>query len=112
MLVTVLKHYLESTLDIWGSETLFLTLRQPHKAVTKDTLGRWAKDVLVDAEINMNIFKPHSIPSASTSFAVKTKLSIETIMRTAGWYHETTFTKYYIMPVKGNFGQHILSYAK
>ena len=112
-IVTVLKHYLERTLDIRGSETrLFLTLRQPHKAATKDTLRTWAKGALMEAGINMNVFKPHSVRLASSSFAAKNKLSIDTIMCTAGWHHETTFTKYYNMPIKGNFGQHILSHAK
>ena len=112
-IVTVLKHYFERTLDIRGLETrVFLTLRQPHKAATKDTLRRWAKGVLMEAGINMNVFKPHSVRSASSNFASKNKLSIDTIMRTAGWHHETTFTKYYNMPIKGNFGQHILSHAK
>ena len=111
-IVTVLKHYLDRTLDIRGSETwLFLTLRQPQKAATKDTLRRWAKGALVEAGKNMNVFKPHSIRSASTSFAAKTKLSIDTIMHTAGWHHETTFTKYCNMPIKGNFDQNILSHA-
>ena len=43
---------------------LFLTLRQPHKAASWDTLRRWAKIALADAGINMEIFKPHSIRSA------------------------------------------------
>lgn len=107
--VTVLKHYLERTLDIRGTETrLFLTLKQPHKAASRDTLRRWAKDTLDAAGVDLKIFKPHSVRSASTSYAARSKLSLDTIMRAAGWYQESTFSKYYHMPILQNFGQHIL----
>jgi integrase len=110
--VTALKHYLERTLDIRGSVTqLFVTLKKPHKAASRDTLRRWARDTLAAAGVNMAIFKPHSVRSASTSFAAKSKLSMDTIMRAAGWHQETTFSKYYNMPVRQNFGQHILDNA-
>ena len=110
--VTVLKHYLERTLDIRGTETrLFLTLNKTNKAPSKDTLRRWAKDMLRDSGVNIDTFKPHSVRSAASSLAAKTNLSIDTIMRAAGWLQETTFSKYYKMPIKSNFGQHILHVA-
>ena len=110
--VTVLRHYLERTLDIRGTETrLFLTLNKTNKAASKDTLRRWAKDMLRDSGVNIDTFKPHSVCSAAASLAAKTNLSIDTIMRAAGWLQETTFSKYYKMPIKSNFGQHILHVA-
>ena len=111
--LTVLSCYLERTRNIRGSETrLFLTLRQPHTAASRDILRRWEKSALAEAGINMGIFKPHSVRSTSTSFAAQTRLSLDTILRTAGWFHETTFSKYYHMPVKYNFGHHISTHAK
>ena len=94
--ITVLKHYLERTLDIREKETkLFLTLTKTHKAATKDTLRRWARDILGESGVDLKIFKPHSLRSASTSLAAQTKLSLSTIMRSAGWFQESTFNKYY-----------------
>ena len=44
------------------------------------------------------MFKPHSTRMASTIKASK-EVSLENIMKTAGWRRETTFTKYYKRPI-------------
>lgn len=110
--ITVLKHYLERTLDIRGAtKQLFLSTRKPHKAASKDTLRRWTKNALAASGIDLDIFKPHSTRAASTSFAAQSKLSLETIMRAGTWFQSNTFNKYYHMPIKANFGNHILKHA-
>ena len=101
---TALKAYLEQTLDNRGKETkLFISLKKPHKAITLDTMK--------DAGINLAIFAPHSTRAASASKAARSKLPLATILRAAGWYRETTFSKYYQKPIQENFGSHILDHA-
>ena len=112
-IITVLREYLKRSHDIRGETTqLFITLRKPHGPATRDTLRRWAKITLSKAGVNVDVFRPHSVRSASTSLAAASQLSLDTIMRAAGWYQENTFNKYYNLPIEPNFGQHVLMNAK
>ena len=107
--LTVLKEYLSRTLDIrQGVKNLFLTYNSPHKAATKDTVSRWVKSCMNSAGIDTERFKPHSVRSASTSYAHKANVSLDTIMKSAGWSRVSTFNKYYKMPVSDNFGDALL----
>ncbi len=108
--VTVLKEYLRRTLDTRGTtKQLLLTYRKPIHAASVDTIRRWVKAVLINAGVNMTIFTPHSTRGASTSKAA-TKLPLKTILDTAGWSREGTFTKYYKLKVdtKFDFGSSLL----
>ena len=51
---------------------LLLSYVKPYGPVSSDTISRWVKFVLQSSGIDVNIFKPHSTRSASTS---KAKLS-------------------------------------
>lgn len=109
-----LTRYLERTKELRGDELkLFISHQKPHKGVTKSTLGKWIKTVLTNAGINMDIFTPHSTRSASTS-AASTKVSIDTVLRTAGWRQECTFRKFYKRSVTNNteFSLSVLSECK
>lgn len=100
-IVKLLQLYIEKTKLLRIDETkLFISFCKPHKSVTKDTISRWIKTVLSKAGINLNIFKPHSVRSASVS-KVQSKLNVPlaTIMRTAGWTKESTFRIFYNKPV-------------
>lgn len=107
--VTVLIHYLERTLDArQGTKALLLTHSKPHGAASSDSIRRWVKKCLELAGIDTNIFKPHSVRGASTSFAARMNVSLDLIMRSAGWQRQSTFSKYYNFDVKANFGTKIL----
>jgi len=88
--VTTLKEYLTRTK--FARETrsciqLLLSYVKPFGPVSRDTISRWVKFVLQSSGIDVNIFKPHSSRSASTS---KAKPSDK-----AGWKSESTFVKFY-----------------
>ena len=84
-----------------GSECkLFISTQKPHNPISVDTIGRWIKSVMTNAGIDMNCFSPHSTRSAATSAAAKAKVSVATILRTAGWTTDNTFRKFYNKPVK------------
>ena len=98
--ITVLKHYLERTLDIRGvNKQLLLTTHKPIHGASRDSIRRWTREVLSDTGIDMSIFNPHSTRAASTSKAAASNLPIQTILDTAGWTRESTFRKYYKKPV-------------
>ena len=106
-----LEQYIYQTQDKRSTEKqLLISFQKPHKAVSVDTISRWIKTVLQQAGIDTKVFGAHSTRSASTSAAKANSVSLETIMKSAGWSQESTFTKYYQMPIvsQHNFGQELL----
>ena len=102
--------YLERPDSIRGSVTrFFLTTKPPFRLASRDTLRRWARDIMRDAGIDLSIFAPHSTRCASTSKAVMT-LPLATILETAGWSRESTFARHYKKPLckQGQFGEAVL----
>ena len=63
--------------------------------MSRDTISRWVKFVLQISGIDVNIFKPHSTKSASTSKAKLSDVPIADILDKAGWKSESTFAKFY-----------------
>ena len=57
---------------------LFIVLQKPHTPVTKSTLAGWIKAVLVSSGIDMSMYTPHGIRSASTSVAAL-KIPIDSV---------------------------------
>ena len=49
-----------------------------------------------------NMFKPHSIRAACTSKAKKGGITLQVIVKTAGWANAKVFSKHYDKPVKEN----------
>ena len=61
--VTTLKEYVkqrERTSAINITQKIFGTHHEPIREADKETLSRWIKEVMKNAGINLNIFKPHS----------------------------------------------------
>ena len=69
--VTYLLAYIQRTASLRSSLSLFVSFRKPYLSVSKATLARWLKCVMKTAGIDVDIFKPHSIRSASTSAALR-----------------------------------------
>ena len=62
--------------------------------------------------IDITIFTAHSTRSTSTSTADNIGLSIKDIQKAAGWSGDSTFRKYYNLPVLKNFGSEIVKRFK
>ena len=63
-----LEEYIQRTEKLRSDDgQLFISFNKPHNKVSRETLRRWIKNVMVLAGIDVNIFKPHSTRSASTS---------------------------------------------
>ena len=62
--------------------------------------------------IDITIFTAHSTRSASTSTADNMGLSIKDIQKAAGWSGDSTFRKYYNLPVLKYFGSEIVNRFK
>ncbi len=97
--VNTLEHYLDKTaIRRKGIDALFVTHGKPHGAAARSTITRWLREIMTNAGIDMNIFKAHSVRTASVS-SVVSRLPLATILKTGGWTRETTFTKFYKKPV-------------
>ena len=92
----VVKEYLSRTNSIRnGENALLISYVKPHKAVSRDTVSRWIKDVLKLSGINTEQYGSHSVRSAATSKAKLCSVPIEDIMQKAGWSNGGTFAKFY-----------------
>lgn len=115
--VTYMNEYLTRTEDIRpaGETAVFVSYTRPHKPVSRATISRWVKVVMVAAGINTGIFKPHSTRAASTSAAAAKDTPLDVILSTAGWNSSGTFGKFYnknIQPSQTDtFGYNILHSA-
>ena len=100
-IVKHLQQYLKHTDILRGDEKqLFISYSNPHKAVSPDTVSRWIKTTLVDAGIDTSKYSAHSTRSTSTSAAKENSISIARIKKSAEWFQESTFTKFYNKPVE------------
>ena len=84
----VLSHiniYLEKTEVLrQNTKQLFVSHIRPHKAVSRDTISRWVKEVLQSSGIDTSIFTPHSCRSAASSKCKSSGFSLKTIIDNAG----------------------------
>ena len=85
-----------------------MSIQKPFKAVSKDSIARWVKQVLMKAGINITTFGAHSTRSASTSAAKASGDPVNTIMKAAGWSSETTFARFYERAPAVNMGERLL----
>ncbi|KAJ8039854.1 hypothetical protein HOLleu_13988 [Holothuria leucospilota] len=97
--MNTLHTYLERTAPLRGSEKqLFISYRKPYLKVSKDTLARWVKTVLVSAGIDGQ-FKAHSTRAAAASAAEMKNVPVSDVLDMAGWAKEATFQRFYKKPV-------------
>ena len=96
--VNCLKEYITKTEDIRnGNDQLFLSYVKPHGPASKDIVSRWMKSVLVQAGIKC--FEPYSFQGAAASAMAKSGMTLEDILKKAGWTNAATFKKFYYRTV-------------
>ena len=96
--IECLNQYIHRTRRIRGSnDQLLLCYVQPYGPASKDTISRWLKKVLSDAGIDN--FSPHSFRGAAASAMLKSGISVDHILKTAGWSNASTFHKFYNKPM-------------
>ena len=96
--VRYLRQYILRTKYLKGtSSKLFVSYKQPHKEVSKETVARWVRIGLALCGVNTSIFMAHSTRSASVSKSAKFAI-IESILKAAGWSSDCTFRRFYNKP--------------
>lgn len=107
-----LNEYLERTRLLRGKENqLFVSYIKPHGAVSKDTIARWIRTVMMNAGLDVTMFKPHSTRSAATSKATQACVPVQDILKQAGWSNHRTFDRFYNKPVRpvSTFAESVLN---
>ena len=97
-IVKVFTDYLSRTVHLRLEEKLLISTIKPHKSVSKSTVSRWIKFVMLKAGIDSS-FSPHSTRAAAVSTAKLQGVPLQTIMKTAGWANASVFAKFYDKPV-------------
>ena len=97
--IITLNDYIERTEKLRSVRHLFVTTTDPFSQAALGTIHRWVRNLLVKAGIDVTKFSVHSIRSASTSAAFKAGISIDKIIKQAGWVDETCFVKYYLKDI-------------
>ena len=104
-----LKHYIKRTKHLRASSQLFISSLAPHGGVSKETISRWIKLILKKAGIDTSVFKAHSTRAAASSAAFN-YVDINSILKTASWTRESTFSKFYCkQPSSQSYAQHFAS---
>ena len=94
-----LNEYLDRTQGLRnGDKCLFISYVKPHRAVSRDTISRWAKSVLESSGIDSHKFAPHSSRAAAAARA-KQHVPLDVILAHVGWRSDETFRKFYNKPV-------------
>ena len=104
---TVLEEYFLRTDEIRRGlnneeNNLLLSFIKPFKRVSRDTISRWLKSVMLKAGINITQFGAYSVRAAAVSKAKVKGVPVGDILQKAGWSNEKTFARFYHKPVLGN----------
>ena len=107
--VAALNCYIERT-AIWGGKNrasqLLVSFIKPHDAVAKSTVASWIKQILIMPGVNTDIFKLHSVRSASLSHANLSGLSFSDILKRGSCSNKTAWERFYnksILTFEENF---------
>lgn len=107
-IVRYLSEYIDRTSPLRGSETqLFISYRKPHCKVSRNTISRWIRTVMVKSGIDSKVFKAHSTRAASVSKMSKF-LPIGKVLKTGGWSNSTSYLKHYKLPVSTEKGSDVI----
>ena len=101
----LLTLYVKVTKPLRGDITqLFITYAKPYRPASRDTLGRWLREVMQTAGIDVTKYTAHSTRSAAVSAAQSKNVPVEIILKTAGWASENTFAQFYNKPLESPLG--------
>lgn len=106
-IVNIFQEYLSRTKDLRDKSCnkLLVSTQKPHKGVSRATVSRWVKCILQKAGIEDH-YSPHSVRAASVSKAYMAGVSLENILKTAGWKNDKVFKRFYKKPVDETLSVH------
>lgn len=99
-----LYHYLKRTETFRNSNdkvdnSLFIAINEPHSPVKTQTISSWIVNTIKCAYSEKGKFRAHSTRALGPSWALFNGASMKSIMDTADWSKESTFTRFYLRNV-------------
>lgn len=106
--VRSLKFYLEKKKSLGGSvESLWCSVRNPSRAISKNALSFFIKDVIKEAHISCEDehfkllrVKAHEVRAIATSLAFHKTLSLQSILEATYWRCNSTFASHYLRDIR------------
>ena len=74
---------------------LLLSFVKSHKPISSAALAKWIKEILKLCDSNTDIFKAHSVRSASISKAKSLGFTIKDILKKGKWSGESLWQRFY-----------------
>ena len=82
------------------NKKLLIRYIRPHGPVSRDTVSRLIRAVMIKSGIDVTVYGAHSVRSASASKARDNTVPITVNMKRAGWTVDSTFKKYYSLNIE------------
>jgi len=102
--VDTVNEYLLRTSVYRKHDQLLLSFESPYSTITTQTISRWLKMLLNEANVDVSMYKAHSFRHASTSKAYQAGVSADVIFAAAGWSRNSlTFAKFYNKKIDDKF---------
>ena len=76
-------------------EVLFITTKKPYTPLSAQRISKITLGLMRSSGIDTNIFKAHSLRSASSSLAINNGIPIEEVMRQGRWKSRRVFEEFY-----------------
>ena len=73
------------------------------RVMSRDTIARWIKNTMKEANIDTCLFTPLTCRSASTSKVKLAGRNIKTILNSANWTKDNIFKRYYFKEIQENY---------
>ena len=84
-LYDALSHYIAKTSQVRTTQFLFITTNQ-FTPVAPATVSRWVKDILREARVDTNVYKPHTTRSAAASKFAYSMQNLSATLKLGGYY--------------------------
>ena len=104
--VHYLRAYIKRTRSIRSSDRLFVALVAPHGAISSTTMARWLKRTIC---LSGQEGSGGSTRAASSSQAIMSRASLQSVLAAGDWARASTFQKFYFKPAELSFQEIVLS---
>ena len=96
-IINYIKSYIGMQNALVGEEIkdLIISFGKPYKPVSHETILKSIKNELIDAGVDIPVFKAHSCRSASSNKAKHIGVSLNEILKRGCWKSKHTFRTYY-----------------
>ena len=78
-----------------SQKELLITYGKPHKPVSRNSVGRWIKNELMNLGVDTTVLMPHSCRSLSVSKAKVNGILKSVLLEKGCWEKESTYKKCY-----------------